>query len=281
MAKVLVKARGWKSLPSCPVSANTGMNARMMMVIEKKIGRPTRCVASRTVSSTRRAVPRVDPSLLQEAERVLGHHDGGVDEHADRDGDAGQRHQVRRDAEVAHEEERRQHGQRDRDRHDEHRPEVKEEQHVHQRDDQRLLEQRALERRHGPLDQPRPVVEGHDPDAGRKSGLQGGDLRLDPRDDVARADAEPRDHDAADGLLGALHEGRRPEGIADPDGRDLADVDGDAVLGPDDDVLKVFGALDQAQAPDHRPGAVRLDDVAATLRLLRITASTTAESGMR
>ena len=53
MENVLVKASGWKSLPSCPVSAKTGMNARMMIAIEKKIGRPTSRVASSTVSVTR------------------------------------------------------------------------------------------------------------------------------------------------------------------------------------------------------------------------------------
>ena len=53
MENVLVKASGWNSLPSCPASAKTGMKARMMIAIEKKIGRPTRRVASRTVSVTR------------------------------------------------------------------------------------------------------------------------------------------------------------------------------------------------------------------------------------
>ena len=30
-----------KEFPSCPVSANTGTKARMMIAIAKKIGRPT------------------------------------------------------------------------------------------------------------------------------------------------------------------------------------------------------------------------------------------------
>ena len=54
IAKVFVNARGWNSLPSWPVRANTGMKARMMIAIEKKIGRPTRRVASETVASTAR-----------------------------------------------------------------------------------------------------------------------------------------------------------------------------------------------------------------------------------
>jgi hypothetical protein len=54
MAKVLVKASGWKSLPSWPVRAKTGMKANTMMAIEKKMGRPTRRVASSTVAATAR-----------------------------------------------------------------------------------------------------------------------------------------------------------------------------------------------------------------------------------
>src|SRR5213593_2223788 len=93
MENVLVKASGWKSLPSCPVSAKTGMNARMMIAIEKKIGRPTSRVASSTVSVTRLR-SRGSTPLLHEPEGVLGHDDRCVDEHADGDGDPGERHDV-------------------------------------------------------------------------------------------------------------------------------------------------------------------------------------------
>ena len=50
IAKVLVKASGWNILPSIPVSANTGMKARMMMTIAKKIGRPTSFAALSVIS---------------------------------------------------------------------------------------------------------------------------------------------------------------------------------------------------------------------------------------
>ena len=50
IANVLVNASGWNNLPSCPVSEKTGMNARMMMTIAKKIGRPT-CRAATSVTS--------------------------------------------------------------------------------------------------------------------------------------------------------------------------------------------------------------------------------------
>ena len=40
-AKLLVKASGWKSLPSRPLSAKTGMKDMSIINTEKKIGRPT------------------------------------------------------------------------------------------------------------------------------------------------------------------------------------------------------------------------------------------------
>ena len=53
MANVLVKARGWKSFPSCPVKAKTGTKASTMIAIEAKIGSPTVFVASSTARHTR------------------------------------------------------------------------------------------------------------------------------------------------------------------------------------------------------------------------------------
>jgi hypothetical protein len=53
MEKVFVKASGRNSLPSWPVRAKTGTKARMMIAIEKKMGRPTTHVASSTASVTR------------------------------------------------------------------------------------------------------------------------------------------------------------------------------------------------------------------------------------
>ena len=47
----------------------------------------------------------IDVLLLDVAERVLGDDDAGVDEHANRDGDTGETHDVRRDPGVMHAEE--------------------------------------------------------------------------------------------------------------------------------------------------------------------------------
>src|SRR5258706_3521046 len=51
--KGLGKNERVESFPSCPVSANTGTNARMIIAIEKNVGRPTSFVARKTVSKTR------------------------------------------------------------------------------------------------------------------------------------------------------------------------------------------------------------------------------------
>ena len=65
-ANVFVNASGWKSLPSCPVSANTGTNASRMIAIEKNTGRPTSRVDSSTVSPDAPAIARIDAALLDE-----------------------------------------------------------------------------------------------------------------------------------------------------------------------------------------------------------------------
>ena len=115
----------------------------------------------------------------------------------------------------------------------------------------------------GPLDQRRAVVERHDLDAGRQAGLERLDLLLYPGDDVDRADAVARHHDAPDRLVRALDERGGPEGVADLHGGDLSDEDRHSVLGRDDDVLQVTCALDEAEAAHDGPGAAGLDDVAA------------------
>jgi hypothetical protein len=52
MEKVLVKASGWNSLPSCPSSMKTGTKESTMMAREKKIARPT-CLALVMITSRR------------------------------------------------------------------------------------------------------------------------------------------------------------------------------------------------------------------------------------
>ena len=128
-----------------------------------------RRVAAR-VAITARAVAGVHPALFEEAEGVLCHHDGGVHQDADGDGNAGQRHDVGADAGVAHPKKRRQHRQGQRQRDDQDRAQMQQKNDVHQCDDDDLLDQRLLEGLHRPADELRAVVEGHDPHAGRQPG---------------------------------------------------------------------------------------------------------------
>src|SRR4026207_2032569 len=70
-------------------------------------------------------------------------------------------------------------------------------------------------------------------------------------------------HDAADGLVGALHERRRPERVPELDVGDLVEEHRHAPRFADDDLLHVVDGRDQPDAADDQPGAVRLEDVAA------------------
>ena len=95
---VLVNASGRNMRPSCASSRNTGTNETMMIASEKKIGarhlrrraRRSRAAAPRTATS--RAVLR----LRHAAVGVLHHDDRGVDQHADGQRDAAERHDVGR-----------------------------------------------------------------------------------------------------------------------------------------------------------------------------------------
>ena len=65
-----------------------------MITTEKKIGRPTARQAGRTTSRTSPRTGSVAELLAEPVHHVLGHHDRRVDQHADRDRDPGQRHDV-------------------------------------------------------------------------------------------------------------------------------------------------------------------------------------------
>ena len=88
MAKLLVNASGWNSLPSRPLSMNTGTNDSSMISTEKKIGRPTVRQGSITSSRVSPVTLPVAEMLLQMMRGVLGHHDRLIDQDADRDRDA-------------------------------------------------------------------------------------------------------------------------------------------------------------------------------------------------
>ena len=221
--------------------------------------------ARRLEHGLRHAAPiaSVHPPLLDEPERVLRHHDPGVHQNADRDRDPRQRHDVGAHPEVAHEEEGGEDGERQRDGHDQHRAKIQQKDDVDDGDDDRLFDQRPLERRDGPLDERGSVVERHNPDPRRQAGLQRDDFLLHAVDHIDRADAVPGHDHAADRLVRSLDQRRRSEGVSNLHLGHLLDEDRHPALGANDDVLDVTDVLDQTEAADHRPGAARLHDVAA------------------
>ena len=100
-AMTWVKARGRNILPSIPCRAMIGMKVRAMMSSPKMLGLRT----SRTASEHGRELPAVRARLAEMALDVLDLDDGRVDDHADRDGQAAQGHEVGRQAGQAHDDE--------------------------------------------------------------------------------------------------------------------------------------------------------------------------------
>ena len=182
----------------------------------------------------------IHPALLDEPEGVLGDHDAGVNQDANGDRNPGQAHDVRRDAGVVHPEKGDEHGQRQRDRHDQDRPDVHQKDDVRQRHEHDFFDQRPPQRAGCLLDQQRAVIERDNLDALGQAGLNLGDPRLDRVDHRLGVDARARDDHAADGFAAALDERRDAEGVADLHVGDLFDVDRRPVRGADDDLLDVL-----------------------------------------
>ena len=110
-------------------------------------------------------VAGIDRALLQEAEGVLGDDDAGIHQDTDRDRNTRQAHDVGGDAGVVHAEKRDEHRQRQRNRHDEDGPEVHQEDHMRERHEDDLFDERPPQRAGRLLDERGPVVERHDRDA--------------------------------------------------------------------------------------------------------------------
>ena len=97
------------------------------------------------VANTRAIVPGAVMSV-RPVGVLLMEDNAGIDEHANRDGDAGEAHDVRRHAGVIHPQERQQHGERQRDGDDQDRPEVHQEDDVGERDEGNLFQERHTKR---------------------------------------------------------------------------------------------------------------------------------------
>jgi hypothetical protein len=126
---------------------------------------------------------------------VLDHDDGGVDEHADRDRDPSERHDVRAQALLLHHHEGEEDREGDREDRDERRAEVEEEDDADEGDDDRLLDEGVGEGRDRALDEGGPVVGDLDLDVLGKALLQLGELLLDAGDGRERVGPEAHDHE--------------------------------------------------------------------------------------
>ncbi len=198
---------------------------------------------------------------------VLDHDDRRVDEHADRDRDAAERHDVRAEALPVHHDEREQ--ERDGDREDRHerRAHVEEEEDTHESDDDRLFEQRAREGGHGALDQRRAVVADFDGHVVWQPCLELREPRLDPLDRLERIGAGAHDDDAAYGLALAvpLRE-PAPDLRADRDVGDLTQEDRSATgAEPEHDSLEILDAAYVAAPAHHQLGLAALDHASADI----------------
>ena len=131
--------------------------------------------------------------------RVLHHHDRGIDQHADGQRDAAERHDVGGDVQVIHRDERRRDRHRQRQNRHQRRSEVEQEDDDDDRDDDRFFDQRAAKRADRLAESA---------SSGRRSarsarprgsdGWTSCELRLDAIDDLQRVLAEPHHDDAAD-----------------------------------------------------------------------------------
>ena len=247
IAKVLVKASGLNSRPSCDSSVKIGMNDTVMISRLKNSAGPT---------SRGRLDQDVDPGLsglrpFEVLVGVLDHDDRRVHHGADRDRDAAEAHDVGAEAQQLHGAERHQHADRQhQDRH-QRAANVQQEHDADQRDDDAFLEQRVLERVDGRVDQVRAVVDRHDLDRFRQAAGDLLEALLDVLDDVERVDAEALQHDAARDLAFAVQFGdAAPLVGTEFDPRDVAQQDRRAVADLQDDVAEVVDALQIALAAD-------------------------------
>src|SRR5581483_83183 len=135
---------------------------------------------------------------------LLYHHDGRVHHGADRDGDASERHDVRREAHHAHRDECHHDRNRDGEYRDDGAGEVPEEDHDNNGDDDHFLDESVLQVVDRTEDQLGTVVGADDFDSGRKARFQVVQLGFDTGDHVERVFPLPRDDDTGDGVALAV-----------------------------------------------------------------------------
>jgi hypothetical protein len=216
------------------------------------------------------AVAAAGDPLLDPLVSVLHLDDRAVDEDADRDRDAGERHDVRREAEEVERDERENDRDRDRDDRDDRRRDVPEEHEDDEAHDQELLAERVDERVDGAADQVGAVVRRDDLDAGRERRAERVERGLHAIDDGERVLALAHDHDAADRVAEPVEVGDAASHVgADRDRRHVFHEHRRARLGvaPHHEVLEVVDRAGVAAPAHHELRAGELEEPTAGLRV--------------
>src|SRR5215469_10346724 len=201
--------------------------------------------------------------LLGLANHVFRHHDAGVYQHANSDGNATQRHDVGTDVRGAHEQEGTQHGQRERNGNDENAAEMPEKQNVRQRDQDDFFDERVAQRAHGVINENATIVEWNDLHVRRKTGLDLVDLLLDGRNDFASVGAVADDDHSTHRFPAVLVEDAAAKLGAELHTAHIAQRDGRAVVRAQRNVLDVLEAADEADASDDVFCVADLNDLGA------------------
>ncbi len=153
------------------------------------------------------AVVVIQRLFLDVLVHVFDHDDRGIDHGANRDSDPSQRHDVGVNALDLHDGKCGEDADRQAQYHDDGRAQVEQEHRADQRNDDEFLDQLALQRVHGPLDQRRAVIRSDYLDALRQAALEFGQPLLDPLDRRERVLAPAHDDDAADDFALAVQIG--------------------------------------------------------------------------
>ncbi len=209
------------------------------------------------------------PRMRQQPEGVLDQHHRPVHHHPRADGQTGQRHQVGRDAELLHQDERNQHRQWQGDDHDDGRAEFAEEQEQYDRHQDGTLDQRTLRRPQRLLDQFGAVVVRHQRHALGQCRLRHGQLGLHRVHNRLRVLVDPCQRDAQHGLLAVLGDGAEARCRRLLDLCHVAHVDRRAVALGDHDPGNVLRVAHQPQAAHEVLLGAQVDRLPAHLLVVR------------
>src|SRR6185503_4963722 len=150
---------------------------------------------------------------------------------------------------------------------DKDRPEMPEEEDVRERHEDDFLDERPPQRAHGLLDELRTVIERNDAHTRWEARLDLADPGFDAGDDLVGVDIGSCHHHAAHRFVRALDQRSHSERIADPNVCNLLNKYGHTAALANHDVLNVIHRLNETDAADDRPGAVRFDDIASDVRI--------------